>query len=420
MPRNIVLLSDGTGNSAGKLFKTNVWRVYQALVLSHSGQVAFYDDGVGTSSFKPLALIGGAFGWGLKRNIIALYIFLCKNYSPDDRIFGFGFSRGAFTIRVLTRFLLAKGLVTDFTSSDDLRRKAHKLYREFRVEQSAGCHFSQVARSTAYLILRPFEPKSITTQSVPHVAFLGLWDTVDAYGMPVEELKVGIDRYIWPLSLNDRELDRRIEKACHALSIDDKRTSFFPLLWDELESKIEIHTDDETLSQVWFAGVHSNVGGGYPDDGLSYVSLRWMINNARKKGLVFKSQALEQINENVAPFGRLYDSRAGFGAYYRYQPRRLDPPAIGKTPVSAFRKCMKALFGEWPPESTFMRPSTYPAISGLRLMILWRRVKCRMQKHMRSNPHESQTSWILPTTSTLFGTGKDHLLRLGVLQPTST
>ena|ERR1700730_3108670 len=78
MPRNIVLLSDGTGNSAGKLFKTNVWRVYQALVLSHSGQVAFYDDGVGTSSFKPLALIGGAFGWGLKRNIIALYIFLLR------------------------------------------------------------------------------------------------------------------------------------------------------------------------------------------------------------------------------------------------------------------------------------------------------------------------------------------------------
>ncbi len=80
MVRNVVLLSDGTGNSAGKLFKTNVWRTYQALDVSTASQVAFYDDGVGTSSFKPLALLGGAFGWGLRRNIVALYMFLCRNY----------------------------------------------------------------------------------------------------------------------------------------------------------------------------------------------------------------------------------------------------------------------------------------------------------------------------------------------------
>jgi uncharacterized protein (DUF2235 family) len=136
--RNIVLLSDGTGNSAAKLFKTNVWRLYQALNLSNAGQVAFYDDGVGTSSLKPLALIGGAFGWGLKRNIIALYMFLCRNYAVGDKIFGFGFSRGAFTIRVLTKFVLAKGLVTEFDLSDDLRHKARKLYRDFRAGAIGG------------------------------------------------------------------------------------------------------------------------------------------------------------------------------------------------------------------------------------------------------------------------------------------
>src|SRR5450432_2889341 len=104
--RNIVLLSDGTGNSAGKLFKTNVWRMYQALDLSSPGQLAHYDDGVGTSSFKPLAIVGGAFGWGLKRNLIDLYISLCRNYVDGDQIYGFGFSRGAFTIRVLIKFVL--------------------------------------------------------------------------------------------------------------------------------------------------------------------------------------------------------------------------------------------------------------------------------------------------------------------------
>ena len=85
MAKNIILLSDGTGNSAGKLLKTNVWRLYQALDLSsppkpgQPRQIACYDDGVGTSAFMPLALLGGAFGWGLKRNVLDLYTFLCRN-----------------------------------------------------------------------------------------------------------------------------------------------------------------------------------------------------------------------------------------------------------------------------------------------------------------------------------------------------
>src|SRR4051794_8501511 len=102
MPKNIVLLSDGTGNSAGRLLKTNVWRVYEALRLENPAeQVACYDDGVGTSTFKPWALLGGAFGVGFKRNLLRLYRFLCEHYEPGDRIYAFGFSRGAFTIRVL-------------------------------------------------------------------------------------------------------------------------------------------------------------------------------------------------------------------------------------------------------------------------------------------------------------------------------
>ena len=70
MGRKIILLSDGTGNSAAKVWRTNVWRTFEALDLAGSDQVAFYDDGVGTSSFKPLAILGGAFGFGLKRNVI--------------------------------------------------------------------------------------------------------------------------------------------------------------------------------------------------------------------------------------------------------------------------------------------------------------------------------------------------------------
>src|SRR6202140_4609408 len=84
MARKIILLSDGTGNAASKVWRTNVWRTFDALDLSSSDQVAFYDDGVGTSSFKPLAILGGAFGYGLKRNVIDIYKFVCRNYRSSD------------------------------------------------------------------------------------------------------------------------------------------------------------------------------------------------------------------------------------------------------------------------------------------------------------------------------------------------
>src|SRR5262245_39298782 len=102
--KSIVVFSDGTGNSSAALFRTNVWRLYDALDQSDPAdgrprQIAHYDNGVGTSTFKPLAVLGGVFGVGLKRNILSLYKFVCRNYRPGDQIYAFGFSRGAFTIR---------------------------------------------------------------------------------------------------------------------------------------------------------------------------------------------------------------------------------------------------------------------------------------------------------------------------------
>ncbi|WP_457324612.1 phospholipase effector Tle1 domain-containing protein, partial [Roseateles sp. P5_E11] len=101
MPKRLVLCSDGTGNSSAKAEKTNVWRIFQALDQTEPDQLAHYDDGVGTSSNKYLAALGGAFGYGLKRNVIDLYKFVCRVWKPGDEIYGFGFSRGAYTIRVV-------------------------------------------------------------------------------------------------------------------------------------------------------------------------------------------------------------------------------------------------------------------------------------------------------------------------------
>ena len=138
-PKRVILLSDGTGNSSAKLMKTNVWRLYEAVDLTTGDQVAYYDNGVGTSSFAPLAILGGAIGWGLKRNVLSLYRFACQNYvcrdggDTADAIYAFGFSRGAFTIRVLVNLIASQGLVTG-VKGRELERRAKWAYRAYREE----------------------------------------------------------------------------------------------------------------------------------------------------------------------------------------------------------------------------------------------------------------------------------------------
>ncbi len=134
MPKRIILLSDGTGNAVKNVWRTNVWRVFEALDLAQPDQVACYADGVGTSSFKPLAILGGVFGWGLKRNVLHLYKFLCRNHESDAEIYAFGFSRGAFTIRVLAGLIAHQGIVP-FKTESELDRYAKAAYRAYRAER---------------------------------------------------------------------------------------------------------------------------------------------------------------------------------------------------------------------------------------------------------------------------------------------
>ncbi len=331
----IVLLSDGTGNAASKVWRTNVWRTFESIDLSDSTQVAFYDDGVGTSSFKPLAIMGGAFGWGLKRNVIDIYKFLCRNYKSDeDEVFGFGFSRGAFTMRVVLGLTLNQGLVS-FKSESELDALARAAYRAYRAER-----FHTIFRVEAFfrflrdLVIRSSYDKSKNRQ-VASIRFVGLWDTVAAYGLPIDEMTRGVSRWLWPLELPDHRLSEKVLRACHALSLDDERTTFHPELWDETsESELEPQdgkywTKNERISQVWFAGVHSNVGGGYPDDSLALVPMYWIMKEAQECGLKFKVRpnadpdALVHAHSSRDKDGRLYDSRQGLGGYYRYGPRKL-------------------------------------------------------------------------------------------------
>ena len=315
--------------------------------LTGSDQVAFYDDGVGTSSFKPAAILGGAFGYGLKRNVLALYKFLCRNYKTaadygvggaNDEIFAFGFSRGAFTIRVLVGLVLDQGLVSASTEAE-LDRLALEAYRNYRAKHFHTLTGVEVPLRALrnFFLRRQHSDVLPQARQVPTIRFLGLWDTVAAYGLPVDEMTRGVSRYLWPLELPNRSLDpARIERACHAISLDDQRTTFHPVLWNESNlpavnpRPTPYLTSQEKVTQVWFAGVHSNVGGGYPDDSLAYIPLYWIWKEAKDCRLRFKASpaadpdAFLSAQSKEDKDGKLYDSRSGLGGYYRYGPRSVQ------------------------------------------------------------------------------------------------
>lgn len=334
-PRHIVLLRDGTGNSRGKLAQTNVWRTYEALDLKDPAdlntprQFAIYDDGVGSSSFKPLALLGGALGFGLARNVRDLYAYLCRMYRPGDRIYAFGFSRGAFTIRVLVGLIAAEGIVNYPGSEAELRRLVAAAYRRYRstyrlwfLNWIAVPRWLRDRLVDGWALLRrkpTYGHSRKTNQRVARIAFLGLWDTVDAYGVPVDELGSFIQHFIWPFRMPNARLSPIVDRAVHALSLDDERYTFHPKLW---------HADSERpdrISQVWFAGVHSDVGGGYADKGLAHVSLRWVLEHADAAGLRFVASKLKDHQALSDENGPMNDSRRGLAGYYRYNPRRIEP-----------------------------------------------------------------------------------------------
>jgi hypothetical protein len=149
---------------------------------------------------------------------------------------------------------------------------------------------------------------------------------VAAYGLPIDEMTRGIDDWVWPLSMPNLALHPKVSQARHALSLDDERDTFHPLLWDEVAEETMIEKGQVKkgrLKQVWFAGMHSNVGGGYADDSLSYGALEWMMDESEAAGLRFLPAKERETPALRDDFGPLYNSRSGMGSYYRYQPRKI-------------------------------------------------------------------------------------------------
>ena len=332
MSKNIILCADGTGNRGGYTPNSNVFEIYNAIkrnvdLETEPKQITFYDNGVGTSVNKTWKAVTGAIGLGFKKNVCDLYRFLCLNYKKNDKVFLFGFSRGAATVRALSGFIYHCGLIegeklinSENYSHGDLVREIEIAFQKYKNRESL--HY-QV----------PTAPTNDSHRAIP-IHFIGIWDTVSALGAPQRThitgpfswltqnffsvLDYGMDR-VGPHRFYDYELNDKVEHAYQALSIDDERTAFWPMVWDETGVKA-----DHSVEQVWFAGVHANVGGGYQRNGMAKVPLYWMMEHAERHGLIFKDGSLQKVEEDANVNDMLYDSRGGFARMYRYHPREIE------------------------------------------------------------------------------------------------
>jgi uncharacterized protein (DUF2235 family) len=332
MPKRIVVCSDGTGNTAIKGRGTNVFKLFEAVDLeSHrfdatvTPQIAIYDDGVGTENFKPLKIFAGATGWGLSRNVKHLYKELARVYDPGDQIYMFGFSRGAFTIRTLVGLIGTCGLIDperlNPKTFGTLQQAVTRAYRAYR-----QCYrpwlwrlFAQPSKDAG----KKFKEKHSVPGDVM-IRFVGVWDTVDAVGLPFHLSDV-LNATVYQFKFPDHKLSPLVQRACHALAIDDQRQSFHPLIWKETRE------DQARISQVWFAGAHSNVGGGYPKQGMSLVALDWLLTQAELAGAPFNERGLrlnanerQSFREHASVDDKLYDPRAGLGVFYRWKIRDIE------------------------------------------------------------------------------------------------
>jgi uncharacterized protein (DUF2235 family) len=344
--RKYVLFADGTGN-AFTTQESSVWRLYEALDRTKPDQVAYYIKGVGTSGWRPVAALDGATGIGVPSNVRKLYRFLCWNWQPGDEIYIFGFSRGSFTARTLAALISSQGLVPAAidglpVSHQEMKRNAMAAWRTYRrqtvpwykslptiwiarlVRDILLAVYHRILRHRSYSQVR--DNMDMPRQAVG-IRFLGVFDTVEAFGVPIQELRTAIDWAIWPISFRNRVLSPRVERARHALSLDDERTTFHPIRFDHREGS-------EQIKEVWFAGVHSDVGGGYPDGNLSFVPLVWMAEQVRQD-LRFQPGSIEHFHAYQSAIGPMHDSRSGAAIIYRYGPRPIgeDPQIDGGPPV---------------------------------------------------------------------------------------
>lgn len=305
MPKNIVIFSDGTGQEGGKGPDTNIYKLFKEIEHRTPNQVSFYDRGLGTGWKKITGSVGGS---GIQRNILEAYRFIFDNYQSGDKIFLFGFSRGAATVRSLSSFIHHFGILP--SSRPELIAKAYRIYRIKNSEKRENEAKSFIA-------------KHHTMWTKIH--FLGCYDTVAALGFPIKWMSSILDKLPFTRhSFHNFRLSESVSNAYHALSIDDERLTFHPVLWD-YEVK-----EYQKVKQVWFLGMHTDVGGGYEINDLSNITFRWLKEQAISCGLIIYKKDDEVFELN--PNGHMHNSRQKWWErIYRRRIRQWDTSRKDRT-----------------------------------------------------------------------------------------
>ncbi|WP_028866218.1 DUF2235 domain-containing protein [Psychromonas aquimarina] len=315
--RNLIVCCDGTWNDPNNEddnvpAPTNVRKLFEAVDLKTSSpkQLSRYQAGVGTGGLVD-KVMGGIVGYGLSEDIRDCYQWLSDKYQAGDRIFLFGFSRGAFTARSLAGLIGKYGLI-DFSlhQKDSRNQIVQQVYRDaYRNDKAldGNVHFHENSKQ---------------------IDFIGVWDTVGALGVPDDKALLNIFDNSKKYQFHDVTLGDHIINARHALALNEKRGSFTPTLWST-------QRNDDTLKQIWFPGVHSDVGGGYKEQGLSDGALKWMIDEACSEnlpdggGIKLQNAMIEQIKPD--PMDIEHDSHVGAMKALISAPRtipNLDRPGV--------------------------------------------------------------------------------------------
>lgn len=292
--KSIVALCDGTANHLGADL-SNIARLFRCLDRG-SDQSVFYNSGVGTigadmwwssRARAAKALFEQATGYAIDRDIIDIYRFICSTYEPGDRLFLFGFSRGAYTVRIVASLLHMIGVLP----RDQMNLAGYALsYLKLISDQGGEATKGDFDRVYQFAHVAGARPASVW--------FLGLFDTVSSLTLPGRN-----GPFPGLATLPYTRRNPSVRTVRHAAAIDERRAMFRLNRWDEPQPfrsnpfQREDKPPQQDVKQVWFAGVHSDIGGGYPEAeaGLAKIPLLWMLREAEAQGLKLNEPRVQRF-----------------------------------------------------------------------------------------------------------------------------
>jgi uncharacterized protein (DUF2235 family) len=323
--RNIVICIDGTANEFKLRLNTNVVKLFSILVRDPDRQIAYYHPGVGTmapvgalgrASQAVTRLLGLALGYGLFDDIRDCYVYLMNHYRPDDRIYIFGFSRGAYTARALAALVDVYGLMGP--GNDAQVRYAIRMIR--------GANKIRPGTEDQFFASAEGFKKTFSIPECP-IAFVGVWDTVSSVGW-----------YKKPVYLPNTANNPSVLASRHAVSIDERRAFFRTNLWWPGK---EEPSGPKDCVQVWFPGDHCDVGGGHSESesGLSQGALEWMVREAEAAGLLIDPARRDALFSRSPPdpLAKAHESLTGAWHILEHVRKKHHDRTTGKTEKRANR-----------------------------------------------------------------------------------